>query len=455
MTFFIDCTHTSSSDLNTGIQRVVRNIVNNSYHEAGDRDVVPIRIVGDSFIPITGYLSTSRAPRKATAKIFTSAIPLINIEKYLRGIYNASRNLLISVFPVRSFAKFLMAPKNTWGLSKILLSPLVFIRSFKNQKSTNYAPEVHPGKGDVIILLDSNWLPGLWPTVKAAKARGALIMGVCYDLIPLTHPQFCDASLVEHFTRSTHEIAHLADGFVCISKTVANQLRRHLESEYPTIKATLPIEHFWLGSDMDGEKARTNTALDKRVQTLASKSQPIYIYVSTIEPRKNHAYALSAFDILWKSGIDAQFIMVGRVGWLCEDLINRIRGNFEYGQRLHLLHNIDDAQLEFLYQRANGLVFTSFTEGFGLPIVEALQRGVPVFASDIPVFREIGDGQGVSFVNLDTPNSLAGAIQKHISSGAARLPKGAKWLNWRESTRMFWSAVDACIAQIRQTGRSN
>ena len=79
------------------------------------------------------------------------------------------------------------------------------------------------------------------------------------------------------------------------------------------------------------------------------------------------------------------------------------------------------------------MVFPSHAEGFGLPLVEAMQRGLPVMASDIPVFREVG-GDFMAYFDLADPQSLVRLIQAFEASGqfpAARPVVEWQWVDWR------------------------
>ncbi len=99
---------------------------------------------------------------------------------------------------------------------------------------------------------------------------------------------------------------------------------------------------------------------------------------------------------LWKRGIDVHFVIVGRYGWMSDVLQRRILEHEEHRKRLHWLQNANDAELHCLYSSAHALVFASLAEGFGLPIIEAANDGLPVIASDIPIFREVG-GKNISY----------------------------------------------------------
>jgi alpha-1,2-rhamnosyltransferase len=170
----------------------------------------------------------------------------------------------------------------------------------------------------------------------------------------------------------------------------------------------------------------------------------MYLTVGTLEPRKNHKYLLDAFDLLWKQGEKVHLYIIGKVGWKCEDLLERIESHAEYGRRLMFYDNANDAELVACYKAAKAVVFASHVEGFGLPLVEAWQQGTPVYASDIPVFREIG-GQDTSFFDLDDPASLAAIIRADQDNEPT---VNSEWINWKQSAQQLYDAADR-IASIR------
>lgn len=440
MRYFIECTHTSESSLNTGIQRVVRNIVNLSQKAgAGQRNIVPVVYRDGALRALPGLLPPPVASRPAPPP-GPLAKAVLATKIYLRNVYVAARQLVCALLPWAPWVNFLMAPRQRWGLTRILLLPRTLLRQAQDGPAL---PVIAPQAGDVLVLLDSSWHLDLWPAVHAAKARGARVVCVIYDLIPFSHPQFCDGPLVTVFNRWMAVALREADAFVCISHTVAETLREIVPRVAPERTRPVLARHFWLGSELDPRG--TPAAPPADIAGIIASTDPVYLFVSTIEPRKNHAYALDAFEALWASGIRARLVIVGRIGWHCDALVERIHAHAEFGRQLFMLNGIDDHALSGLYDRVNGLVFTSFVEGFGLPLVEALQRGVPVFASDIPVFREIA-GEGVHFVDLDDPRSLQAAVAAHIAAGAARLDAPVPWLSWRESAAQFWTQLDAALA---------
>jgi alpha-1,2-rhamnosyltransferase len=99
------------------------------------------------------------------------------------------------------------------------------------------------------------------------------------------------------------------------------------------------------------------------------------------------------------------------------------------------MDDVTDTELDYCYTHAKALLFSAIVEGFGLPIIEALHKGLPVFASDIPVFHEVG-GAYVSYFDQTTPASLVSLLQAYEASGTfpAKLPTGFTWPGWSAST---------------------
>ena len=111
--------------------------------------------------------------------------------------------------------------------------------------------------------------------------------------------------------------------------------------------------------------------------------------VATIEPRKGHHQTLKAFELLWGQGADINLVIVGKQGWLVEELIENIKAHSELNKRLFWQEGISDEYLENIYAESTCLIAASEGEGFGLPLIEAAQKGKPIIARDIKVFREV------------------------------------------------------------------
>ena len=147
------------------------------------------------------------------------------------------------------------------------------------------------------------------------------------------------------------------------------------------------------------------------------------------------ATVLDAFERLWQRGDTSRLILVGREGFGSHVLTRRLSRHPERGSRLVWLQDASDADLEVCYRHAAALINASTSEGFGLPIVEALHRGIAVIASDIPVFREVG-GSEVVYVPPGDVEAWAAAIEAIERAPARHAPSAPRYArSWAEATR--------------------
>lgn len=448
--------------LNTGIQRVVRQVVEHISAAAATH--------GFEAVPVD--LENGRFDRVEPAQLYPAPLPTRTsaarrVRRYLGGIYRALKQLLAALVPLPGVQHWLFPPSSERGLDgwlrrwlrRWLVRPVR--RALRGGRlpdtaSAPAAPEasIQPDAGDILLLLDSTWYCDLWPSVDAARARGAQVAAVIYDLIPITHPQFCDTELARRFRGWFEQSLGRVDGYIGISRTVQDDLERFMQTEFGARLGTQRFDHFLLGADFHQQTDAAAQA-DAAPRLRGGRRFPAYstyLIVSTVEPRKNHAYLLDAFEPLWERGEDVALLMVGRVGWLVEDLVKRIRSHPEYNRRLFLWEGLDDRELAYCYQHSTALVFPSFVEGFGLPIVEALHHGLPVLASDTPIHREIG-GELAQYFDLQRSQELSEMVTRIEHQGidpAYRPAPDWQWRDWETATReLFAKTLAVADTQAR------
>lgn len=425
---FIDCTATQASGLNTGIERVVRNIVRHAtsgnlavqeqcqavYARDGRYYLLPAGAI-DKKPSLSGRL------RSTANKLFT-----------------ASMRRLAPWVPA-SFRKLLTNNRHEPGLARMaasLLAPLFALQRWLSRRQADRLtePAVQFESGDILLLADSLWNYEPWSAVQSAKASGAFVAAIVYDIIPITHPQFFAAITRKAFADAVARLAVHADAFLSISAFTQQQLQRHLASlSGYTPKPHQVFAHFSLGADMHAETAAG--LVRKKIRQVFSGTRHVYLAVGTLEPRKNHDYLLQTFQQLWDAQIDATLLVVGRLGWMNEEVLQRLANHPLRGSRLICIHDASDAELDYCYAHAHAVLLASVVEGFGLPLIEALRKGRPVFASDIPVFREVGGAYPV-YYPVSTPEGLFEALQAYENSGIflGQAPGDYEWSSWSDCT---------------------
>jgi glycosyltransferase involved in cell wall biosynthesis len=118
-----------------------------------------------------------------------------------------------------------------------------------------------------------------------------------------------------------------------------------------------------------------------------------FVVISTIEPRKNHLLLLSIWrEMAQQKMLDPmpELYLVGKRGWENENIIDMVERCKPLQGIVHESANLNDSELMGLLKGARALLYPSFCEGWGMPIVESLTLGTPVICSDIPELRESG-----------------------------------------------------------------
>lgn len=433
----VECSNVfRNPEVNTGIQRVVRNIVRHLEEVSSQEsaECIPVVIAEgrlfkvERLLPGAGDLSLLARSFLWCERINHAIWGLhgrLECRWSLSRWHNARRALFI-VF------RLLTAP--LWASMRTLR--LLGYDSLRRRASL-----FEHQAGDQLVLLDSSWHVSTFSTVENLKRDGVGIVAVVHDLIPLVRPELSDDRLHSIFTNWFDWIAVQADGFVAVSCSVCEHVRREIISRFGEKQAAdrwYGVFHH--GCELDQVRTETEVPLSL-VEPFSSGS--VYLAVGTIEPRKNHEYLLDAFELAWASGSEARLCIVGRIGWKREALIRRIRGHAEFGKCLFMFNDISDSGLQYAYDNARALVFASHDEGFGLPLVEAMQRGLPVMGSDIPVFHEIGGGY-IAYFDLHSPQSLADLViefeQRSIFPALLSL-SGWRWHGWSEACRQLVHTV--------------
>lgn len=300
--------------------------------------------------------------------------------------------------------------------------------------------------GDIYLALD--WSP---ETVCASRefyqllrAHHVPIHFLVYDLLPLLLPKMFPDWAVESYRSWLETICEIADGLICDSRSVADELITWLDANPPRRARPLNISYFHVGADIlvGPRRDRVGAADSALISALAGR--PTLLMVGTIEPRKGHALALDALERLWDDGVDANLVIVGRKGWNVEALEERMRKHPEQGKRLHWPPNVSDETLVELYRVSSALLAASEGEGFGLPLVEAARHRLPIIARDIPVFREVA-GEHALYFEGGSAESLARSIRRWLelhSQGAAPSSAEMKWLTWQESAAQLRDAIE-------------
>lgn len=294
------------------------------------------------------------------------------------------------------------------------------------------------GEESVFFDLDAAWMCRMKRSylLPILKEQGARIVAHIYDIISITHPQYCLERGVYHFMDYIGTHLQYADSIIVNAKATVDEL----EKLTARLGCKLPPCHVVpLGADFRARKEITDRDVDSTL-VHAVKDKPYILMVGTIEPRKNHKLLLEAYDKGLKE-LGYNIIMAGYLGWNMEAFAEQLHNHPDYGTRIYHFEGLDDDGITYLYQHAKFLAFLSYTEGFGLPIVEAIQRGTPVIAADVPVLREVG-GEYCVWFEQDNAEALCEIVKKHHMDIKRMRELG---LNARNIRMITW---EKCVEKI-------
>lgn len=199
-----------------------------------------------------------------------------------------------------------------------------------------------------------------------------------YDLIPITHPEYClPGEDARHAQRMRTAVEH-STGIVCISHTTLRTLSNWADQAGLPLPPTV-VAHLAPASLPDASGTRPPLGV------------PYFVVLGTIEPRKNHLLLLQLWRELAHRLGDAapHLVVIGQRGWECENVVDLLERSPAVRRLVHEVSRCSDTELARYLKHARALLFPSFAEGYGMPLVEALAQGTPVIASDLPVFREV------------------------------------------------------------------
>lgn len=288
---------------------------------------------------------------------------------------------------------YLLPTERVAALAEYLVQPVVeraaLDRMLKAAKQAAARAPFQPGQA--LVVLGAFWVgSSVAPAYAAAKAAG-LALGACiYDLIPVTHPEFCDDTLVREFGVALAEGMALFDFLLAISEHSARELRAWLARE----GLDLPVEAVPLAHDfrLPGQAPPPEPARWP-VSIAALQGREYVLCVGTIEVRKNHHYLFRLWQQLLAEGIEPPtLVLVGRQGWRVADFTAQLQATGFLGGRIRVVHDLTDAELATLYRHCLFTVFPSLTEGWGLPVGESLTYGRACIASNAASIPEVGGG---------------------------------------------------------------
>lgn len=229
-----------------------------------------------------------------------------------------------------------------------------------------------------------------------------------HDVFPLSSREYSTPDFQRKFSVLLIEAARRAARIITPSQHTANELVRHAEVDPGKIRV-IPE-----GVDLPKQVLSPEARLSERARWVGEGNELILV-VGVIQTRKNTLGALRALEKLPER---CHMVVAGGEGHGSEAVWDYLRKG-RLGERVKVLGHVSREQLEKLYQTASMLLFPSFDEGFGLPVLEAMAHNLPVVTSQASALPEVG-GDAALYVDPRDANDIAEKVAHVIDNAELR-----------------------------------
>lgn len=292
----------------------------------------------------------------------------------------------------------------------------------------------------VILMLGAAWVfPSYFQALRQLKRRGVKFVPLLHDLIPVVMPTMCDKGTAEVFKIFLRRTIRNADFIVTVSEHTRRDLISYCESNGLTCPPTAVTKN------------------GQSLGTLSVKREPppvqgdYVLFVSTIEGRKNHRFALRIWERLKAEHGDATptLVFVGRLGWRVEGLVEELHEKNFLDQKIVILSEVSDGTLASLYEHCLFTIYPSLYEGWGLPVGESLAFGKPCLASRASSLPEAGGELAIYFDPASLDDAVSKASRLIFDVGwrqelEAKIATGFKPITWSEVASNIVAGITEC-----------
>lgn len=250
-----------------------------------------------------------------------------------------------------------------------------------------------------------------------AKVRGAMRrldpdramrrLVYLHDIIPLEMPEYQRPETREIFESYLRELTDAPLTIASNSRDTDSRVRRLATRE------GWPVQSFLVSIPKLERLPKPGRPPRPAVAAYIADPDPFFAVVGTIEPRKNHLLLLNLWRQMALSDEDVpRLCIIGKRGWENENILDMLDRCPAIQGSVREFSNLDDYEVQLLLQASKALLFPSFIEGLGVPLLEAAALDVPCIVSDIPVFRESAPAGTVFLDPLDGPGWKRAILSK-------------------------------------------
>jgi alpha-1,3-rhamnosyl/mannosyltransferase len=247
--------------------------------------------------------------------------------------------------------------------------------------------------------------------VAPRKPRGLRYASTVHDLVPFRVPGTKSRAYAGYLRRSIAHALRVADVVFADSFAVRDEIAEEFRVPLDTIRVVyIPATI----TPMPAAEARAH--LGRRFPELPDA--PFALCVGALERRKNVVALVQGLSRLNRTLRDVRLVLAGRPGLGYEAIAEAVRAANVSHRRVHVLTSCVDEDLRALYTSCRVFVFPSLYEGYGIPLLEAMQCGAPIVATDIPTSAELT--AGAALLVAPTADAIADGLATALESDALR-----------------------------------
>lgn len=260
---------------------------------------------------------------------------------------------------------------------------------------------------------------------------GSTVVATVHDLAFKVLPDTVNQATLDELDRNLETTLSRCSRLIAVSEATARDIREHLGIDREKIR----VIHEGVDSDFPGEG---------HPEPPDGLPSPYVLFVSTLEPRKNVIGVLDAMALAVERGYTGHLVLVGRWGWRTGSTRKALEASPVRDRIIHLNY-VERRELAGLYRMADALLFPSWLEGFGLPVLEAMACGTPVITSDRSAMPEVG-GPAALYIDPADPSAIASALMRVVENPEFR--RTLSEAGRRRAASFSWDAAAAATAQV-------
>ena len=309
--------------------------------------------------------------------------------------------------------------------------------------------------GDTLVMAGAFWIYPKYDLLSRLRLDGALVTVFIHDLIQISNPEYVQAVATNEFRKSFVDVLSVANYILTNSEYVAQDVWRFLAER---MNFQIPVTAVPLATELGFRDTEGAVSPDY----LALAQEEYVLCVATIEVRKNHMYLVQLWERLQREfhGDIPNLVFVGKWGWQIEELQKHLHGSDYAGGRLYIFNGIPDRDLAFLYEHCLFTVYSSFAEGWGLPVGESLGYGKLCVASNVTSIPEVGGALCRYFdpFNLDTGYAVVAGLlgdRPALETLTRRIRDEFRPKTWRDFSDEIFHLIERRREERGPSGRSN